>query len=59
MSTILLTNAYLQLHFQPKVLKKVIQNLGSNKARGHDNIGIRMLKICRDFTCVPSEMTFN
>ena len=59
MSTILLTNAYLQLHFQPKVLKKVIQNLDSNKAHGHDNIGIRMLKICRDSTCVPSEMTFN
>ena len=59
MSTILLTNAYLQLHFQPKVLKKVIQNLDSNKAHGHDNIGIRMLKICCDSTCVPSEMTFN
>ena len=57
MSTILLTNAYLQLHFQPKVLKKVIQNLDSNKA--HDNTAIRMLEICRDSTCVPSEITFN
>ena len=25
---------------------KIIQNLDRNKARGHDNISIRMLKIC-------------
>ena len=47
---------YLPLHFQPKVLEKIIQNLDSNKAHGHDNTGI--LKICVDSICVPLEMIF-
>ena len=52
MSTILLTNAYLQLHFQPKILEK------SNIAHGHDNISNRMLKICGYSICVLLDMVF-
>ena len=44
---LLLTNVYLQLHFQSDV-GKIIQNLDSGKARGHDNLSIRMLKLCDD-----------
>ena len=58
MSTTLPTNAYLQLHFEPKILEKIIQNLNSNKIHGHDNISIRMLKICGGIIRVPLEMIF-
>ena len=33
-------------------LKKLL-NLNSNKGRGHDNIGIRMRKMCGDSFCIP------
>ena len=51
MSTILLTNAYLQSG-------KIIQNVDLNKSHGHDNISIRVLKICGDSICVPLETSF-
>ena len=38
--------------FSAKVIGKIIQNLQSNKAHRHDNISIRMLKICGDSICV-------
>ena len=38
---------------------KIIQNLNSNKAHGHDKISIRMLKICGDSLCRPLELIFN
>ena len=44
--------------FSAKDIGKIIQNLDSNKAHGHDNLSIRMLKICRDSICVPLEMIF-
>ena len=34
--------------FSADDVAKVIQNVNSNKAHGHDNISIRMLKICDD-----------
>ena len=37
---------------------KIIQNLDSNKAHGHDNIGIRMFKICGDSMYEPLETIF-
>ena len=37
---------------------KVIQNLNSNKAHGHDNISFRMLKICGDSIYKPLEIIF-
>ena len=35
---------------------KIIQNLDSEKAHGHDRISIQMLKICRPSTCKPLEI---
>ena len=37
---------------------KIIQNLDSNKAHGHDNISIRMFKICGDSIYEPLEIIF-
>ena len=41
------------LTFLADDVAKVIQNLNSNKAHGHDNISIRMLKICDDTISKP------
>ena len=39
-------------------IAKIIQNLDPNKAHGHDNISIRMLKICGSSIYKPLEMIF-
>ena len=44
--------------FSARDIGKIIQNLDSNKAHGHDNLSIRMLKICGDSICVPLKMIF-
>ena len=44
--------------FSARDIGKIIQNLDSNKAHGHDNSSIRMLKICGDSICVLLEMIF-
>ena len=44
--------------FSARDIGKIIQNLDSNKAHGHDNLSILMLKICGDSICVPLEMIF-
>ena len=44
--------------FLVREIGKIIQNLDSNKAHGHNNLSIRMLKICADSICVPLEMIF-
>ena len=49
-------NTYLQSHFQD--IGKIIQNLDSNKAHVHDNISVRMLKICGDAIDKLLEMIF-
>ena len=41
-----------------KDIGKIIQNLDSNKAYGHDNLSICMLNICGDSICVPLEKIF-
>ena len=38
---------------------KVIQNLDPNKARGHDNLSIRMVKVCGPSIYKPLEIIFN
>ena len=38
--------------FSAEDIGKIIQNLDSNKAHGHDNISIPMLKTC-DPICIP------
>ena len=44
--------------FSAKYVRKIIQNHDSNKAHGHENISIRVLKICGDSICVPLQMIF-
>ena len=44
--------------FSARDIRKIIQNLDSSKAHGHDNLSIRMLKICGDSICLPLEMIF-
>ena len=39
-----------------EAIGKIIQNLDSNKAHGHDNISICMLKICGDSIYEPFEI---
>ena len=43
--------------FSAEDIGKIIQNLDSNKAHGHDNISIPMLKTC-DPICIPLQMIF-
>ena len=44
--------------FSARDIRKIIQNLDSSKSHGHDNLSIRMLKICGDSICLPLEMIF-
>ena len=44
--------------FSQDGIAKVIQNVDPSKAHGHDNISIRMLKICGSSIYNPVEMIF-
>ena len=39
-------------------IRKIIQNLDSEIAHGHDKISIRMLKICGPSICKPLDISF-
>ena len=39
-------------------IANIIKNLDSNKSHGHDNVSIRMLKICGVSICKPLEIIF-
>ena len=45
--------------FSAEDIGKIIQGLDHNKAHGHDNVSICMLKICGDAICKPLEMIFS
>ena len=45
-------------HFTKDDILRIINNLDPNKAHGHDEISIRMLKICGDSTCRPLSIIF-
>ena len=45
-------------HFTKDDILRIINNRDSNKAHGHDEISIRMLKICGDSICRPLSITF-
>ena len=47
------------LNFSHDKIAKVIQNLDPNKAHGHDNISIRMVKVCGPSIYKPLEIIFN
>ena len=44
--------------FSSDDILKIIQNLDSEKAHGHDKISIRMLKICGPSICKPLDISF-
>ena len=46
------------INFTADNIEKIILSLNSNTAHGHDNINIRMLKICDDTICKPLELSF-
>ena len=45
--------------FSKDDIAKIIQNLDPNKAHGHDQISIRVLKLCSTSICKPLEIIFN
>ena len=45
-------------HFTKDNILRIINNLDPNKAHGHDEISIRMLKTCGDSICRPLSITF-
>ena len=45
--------------FSKDDIEKLIQNLDPNKAHGHDQISIRMLKLCSNSICKPLEIISN
>ena len=46
------------INFTTDNIEKIIVSLNPNKAHGHDNISIRMLKICGNTICKPLELIF-
>ena len=54
----LTNNRLSSVTFSQDDIAKIIQNLGSGKAHGHDNISIRMLKICGSAIYEPSAIIF-
>ena len=60
MSDLLLkTDKFLSnITFSSDDILKIIQNLDSQKAHGHNRISIRMLKICGPSICKPLEIIF-
>ena len=46
------------IDFSNNDILKIIRNLDSNKAHGHDMISIRMVKICDDSICKPLKLIF-
>ena len=51
-------NCLSSVRFSQGNIAKLIQNLDPNKTHGHDNISIRMLKICSSSIYKPLEMIF-
>ena len=55
-----LTQSHLSLMtFSTDDIAKMIQNLDHNKAHGHDQVSIRMLKLCSTSICNHLEIIFN
>ena len=55
-----LTQSHLSLMtFSTDDIAKMIQNLDHNKAHGHDQVSIRMLKLCSNSICKPLKIIFN
>ena len=51
-------NSLYSEEFSTEDILRVINNLDSNEAHGHDEISIRMLKICGTFVCRPLQIIY-
>ena len=53
------TNKHLNdISFTPSDLSRIINDLNPNKAHGHDNISIKMIKMCGDSIITPLKLIF-
>ena len=53
-----LKTALSSINFEKEDILKIIRNLNVNKAHGHDNISIRMLKICDSVLVEPLSLIY-
>ena len=51
-------NSLYSVRFSTEDISQIINNLDSNKAHGHDEISIRMLKICGSSVCRPLQIIY-
>ena len=51
-------NSLYSVRFSTEDILQIINNLDSNKAHGHDEISIRMLKICGSSVCRPLQIIY-
>ena len=51
-------NSLYSVIFSTEDILQIINNLDSNKAHGHDEISIRMLKICGSSVCRPLQIIY-
>ena len=54
----LYNNRISSVTFSQDNIAKIIQNLNSDRAHGHDNISIRMLKACAPAILKPLDIIF-
>ena len=53
------TNRLSNINIRPKKISKIIQTLDQNKAHGHDDISVRMIKMCGSSIIKPLQLLFN
>ena len=51
-------NRLITVNFLIDDISKILQNLDSSKAHGHDKISIRMLQLCGNTICKPLELIY-
>ena len=51
-------NCLLTANFFIDDIAKILENLDTNKAHGHDKIGIRVLQLCGNSICKPLKLIF-
>ena len=51
-------NSFYSVRFSTEDILQIINNLDSNKAHGHDEISMRMLKICGSSVCKPLQIIY-
>ena len=51
-------NSLYSVRFSTEDILQIINNLDSNKAHGHDEISMRMLKMCGSSVCRPLQIIY-